>query len=289
MVSIEERISYLNRIKQVPKIKLFSDLLNGECLDNNVVTEVDTAYGGFIDSLSTNNEQEFKKLYNDFSRKKPSNESLWINDNFLIFALVLGIVRYKIDRKWIKEAISIRTTQKAEYLSINRTFSNILEDNFQSNDNLYEIIIVFQNFLNLPIAVEHLDDLYSRISNNINLFSSKNDFLVCLSMKAIDIIIISKGLPDNKEISNLRDFASLFQKRVNTLSKVVYALILSAIIILIIVFWEKYAVFFNAISLIFGLLGVGLLAFIKWIQKKINSLLLSILGYSRIFKLRGSK
>lgn len=289
MVSIEERISYLNRIKQVPKIKLFFDLLNGECLDNNAVTDVDTAYSGFIDSLSKNNEQEFKKLYNDFSRKKPSNESLWINDNFLIFALVLGIVRYKIDRKWIKEAISIRTTQKAEHLSINRTFSNILEDNFQSNDNLYEIIIVFQNFLNISISVEHLDDLYSRISNNINLFSSKNDFLVCLSMKAIDIIIISKGLPDNKEISNLKDFASLFHKRVNTISKVIYVLILSAIIILVFVFWEKYAVFLNAISLVFGLLGVGLLAFIKWIQEKINNLLLSILGYSRIFKLRGSK
>lgn len=289
MVSIEERISYLNKIKQVPKIKLFFDLLNGERLDNNAIIEVDTAYGGFIDSLSKNNEQEFKKLYNDFSRKKPSNESLWINDNFLIFAFILGIVRYGIDRKWIKEAISIRTTQKAEYLSINRTFSNILEDNFQSNDNLYEIIIVFQNFLNISISVEHLDDLYSRISNNINLFSSKNDFLVCLSMKAVDIIIISKGLPDNKEISNLRDFASLFQKRVNTISKVIYTLIFSTIIILIFVFWEKYAVFLNAISLVFGLLGVGLLAFIKWIQDKINNLLLSILGYSKIFKSKRNK
>jgi hypothetical protein len=55
------------------------------------------------------------------------------------------------------------------------------------------------------------------------------------------------------------------------------------------VFWERYAAFFNAISLIFGLLGVGLLAFIKWIQEKINNLLLSVLGYSKIFKLKGKK
>jgi len=283
MVPIEERISYLNKIQNIPKIQLFFDLLNGKH-DNVNIVDIDIAYSGFIDSLSKNNEEEFKKSYNDFSRKKPSNESLWINDDFLIFVLILGIVRYKIDRKWIKEAVSIRTTQKSEHLSINKTFSNILDDNFQSNDNLYEIIIVFQNFLNISISVEHLDDLYSKISNNINLFSSKNDFLVCLSLKAIDIIITSKSLPDNKEIANLRNFASLFQKRVNTISMVIYVLILFAIIILMFVFWEKYAAFLNNISLVFGLLGVGLLAFIKWIQEKINNLLLSILGYSKIFK-----
>lgn len=108
-------------------------------------------------------------------------------------------------------------------------------------------------------------------------------------MKAIDIIIISKGLPDNKEISNLRDFASLFHKRVNTISKIIYVLILSAIIILVFVFWGKYSVFINAISLVLGLLGVGLLAFIKWMQGKINSLLLSVLGYSKIFKSKTNK
>lgn len=288
MVSIEERISYLNKIQQVPKIKLFSDLLNGKYCVTNIVN-VDVAYTGFIDSISNNNEQKFKEFYNDFSRKKPSVESLWINDDFLIFVLILGIIRYKIDRTWIKEAISARTTKKSEHLSINKTFSNILDDNFQSNDNLYEIVIVLQDFLNLAISTEHLDNLYNRISNNIDLYSSQNDFLVCLSMKAMDIIIISKDLPDNKEIANIRDFVALFQNRVTTISKVIYILILSGIIILMFVFWEKYAGILNAMSLVFGLLGVGLLTFIKWIQEKINELLLSTFGYSKIFKTKKKK
>lgn len=282
MVSVENRVSYLNKIQQIPKIRLFFDLLNGKhCVDN--IVGVDATYIGLINSLSNNNEQNFKELYNDFSRKKPSGESLWINDDFLIFILTLGIVRYKIDRTWIKEAIGARTTKKAEHLSINKTFSNILDDNFQSNDNLYEIVIVFQDFLNFAISIEHFDDLYSRISNNIDLFSSRNDFLVCLSMKAMDIIIISKGLPGNKEIANMRDFITLFQKRVKAISKVIYILILSVIIILMFFFWEKYAEFLNAMSLIFGLLGVGLLSFIKWVQDKINKFLLSVLGYTKIF------
>ncbi|WP_276965100.1 hypothetical protein [Bacteroides graminisolvens] len=288
MVSVEERISYLNKIQQIPKIKLFSDLLNGkQCVAN--IANVDAAYIGFIDSLSNNNEQKFKEFYNDFSRKKPSSESLWINDDFLIFVLISGIVRYKIDRAWIKGAISARTTQKPEYLSINKTFSNILDDNFQSNDNLYEIVIVLQDFLNLAISTEYLDGLYNRISNNINLYSSQNDFLVCLSMKAIDIIIISKGLPDNKEIANMRDFVALFQKRVETTSKGIYILILSAIIVLMLVFLEKHAEFLNSISVVFGLLGVGLLTFIKWVQEKISEFLLSVLGYSKIFKPKKNK
>lgn len=288
MVSIEERISYLNKIQQIPKIKLFSDLLNGKHCVTNIVN-VDVAYTGFIDSISNNNEQKFKEFYNDFSRKKPSVESLWINDDFLIFVLILGIIRYKIDRTWIKGAISARTTQKSEHLSINKTFSNILDDNFQSNDNLYEIVIVLQDFLNLAISTEHLDNLYNRISNNIDLYSSQNDFLVCLSMKAMDIIIISKDLPDNKEIANMRDFIALFQNRVTTISKVIYILILSGIIILMFVFWEKYAGLLNAMSLVLGLLGVGLLTFIKWIQEKINELLLSAFGYSKIFKTKKNK
>ena len=102
-------------------------------------------------------------------------------------------------------------------------------------------------------------------------------------MKAMDIIIISKGLPDNKEIANMRDFITLFQKRVKAISKVIYILILSVIIILMFFFWEKYAEFLNAMSLIFGLLGVGLLSFIKWVQDKINKFLLSVLGYTKIF------
>ena len=91
MVSIEERISYLNKIQQIPKIKLFFDLLNDkQCVTN--IANVDVAYIGFINSLSNNNEQKFKEFYNDFSRKKPSSESLWINDDFLIFTLILGIM-----------------------------------------------------------------------------------------------------------------------------------------------------------------------------------------------------
>lgn len=288
MVSIEERISYLNKIQQIPKIKMFFDLLNGKGCVTKIVN-VDVAYTGFIDSISNNNEQKFKEFYNDFSRKKTSVESLWINDDFLIFVLILGIIRYKIDRTWIKGAISARTTQKSEHLSINKTFSNILDDNFQSNDNLYEIIIVLQDFLNLAISTEHLDSLYNRISNNIDLYSSQNDFLVCLSMKAMDIIIISKGLPDNKEIANMRDFVALFQNRVTRISKVIYILILFGIIILMFFFWEKYEGLFNVVSIVFGLLGVGLLTFIKWIQEKINEFLLSSLGYSKIFKTKKKK
>lgn len=288
MVSIEERISYLNKIQQIPKIKMFFDLLNGKDCVTKIVN-VDVAYTGFIDSISNNNEQKFKEFYNDFSRKKPSVESLWINDDFLIFVLILGIIRYKIDRTWIKGAISARTTQKSEHLSINKTFSNILDDNFQSNDNLYEIIIVLQDFLNLAISTEQLDSLYNRISNNIDLYSSQNDFLVCLSMKAMDIIIISKGLPDNKEIANMRKFVALFQNRVTRISKVIYILILFGIIILMFFFWEKYEGLFNVVSIVFGLLGVGLLTFIKWIQEKINEFLLSSLGYSKIFETKKKK
>src|SRR5574344_2347631 len=201
MVSIEERGSYLKKIQQIPKINLFFDLLNGKHCANDI-TSVDASYVGFINSLLDDNEQYFKKLYKDFSRKKPFSDSLWINDDFLVFVLILGIVHYKIDTTWIKEAIKARTTQKPEQSQINTTLSNILEKNLSNNGNLYEIILVFQKSLNISLSVEHFNDLYIKISNDLNLFSSNNDFLVCLSIKSIDIIITNRSEEHTSELQS---------------------------------------------------------------------------------------
>ncbi len=285
MVSLNERFDYLNRIQQIPKIKQFSDFLNGNYCAKSI-TRDDPCCIGFndlIDSLSNNDEQMFKEFYNDYSRKKPSSDSLWINDDFLIFLLILGIVRYKIDRNWIKESIGVRVTQKPEYQSISKTFYNILENNFHSNDNLYEIVIVFQYLLNIPMSVEYFDDLYIRISRNNNLFSSKNEFLICLSIKAIDIIIISKELPNNTEIARMREFIKIFSEKVMIISKVICYIILSLVIVLIFVFWSNYKDIFNLVSIILSIVGVSFMVLLKKIQNIINKYLLFVFGYSKIF------
>lgn len=283
MVPIEERLLYINKIKSIPKVNLFHNLLNGkECnIDSSIV---DKAYHGFVNSLLKNDEEEFRKNYEDFSRKKPSNESLWINDNFLIFVLLLGIHRYQIDKNWIREAITKRTTQKEEYLSINRTFLNILDENYQSNDNLFEIVLIFQNFLNLSLSTEQLNKVYNKISNNGDLFLSSNDFIICASIKSIDIIFMVKETPDHKEISNLRNFSSLFKQRVELVSKTIYYIILFSVIVLMIIYWNRFSDFFNSASVILGLFGASLLTFIKKVQKLIEKFILSILGYSKFFQ-----
>lgn len=283
MVPIEERLLYINKIKSIPKVNLFHNLLNGkECnIDSSIV---DKAYYDFVNSLLKNDEEGFRKNYEDFSRKKPSNESLWINDNFLIFVLLLGIHRYQIDKNWIREAITKRTTQKEEHLSINRTFLNILDENYQSNDNLFEIVLIFQNFLNLSLSTEQLNKVYNKISNNGDLFLSSNDFIICASIKSIDIIFMVKETPDHKEISNLRNFSILFKQRVELVSKAIYYIILFSVIVLMIIYWNRFSDFFNSASVILGLFGASLLTFIKKVQKLIEKFILSILGYSKFFQ-----
>ena len=278
MVSLEGRISYLNRISQIPKIKLFFGLLSNK-VEYVESYSGDTAYIDFIECFINNDSQAFQKLYIEYTRKKPSSESLWINDDFLIFILLLGIVRYNIERNWIKEALTYRVTQKTDQLSINKSFVNILNDNYQSKDNLHEIIIVFQFLLNQPLSVEHFNPVYEKISSNHHLFESQNDFLICITLKVYDIIILSKNISNADEISMLRAFHLTFYKRALIISKVLYFLLLSLIIILVLIYWNQYNELLNGASILFGLFGFGLLTFISWVQKKILSVILRLFNY----------
>jgi hypothetical protein len=289
MVSLE-RVEYLKKIEENWKTKLFHDFIVEKSLDlsfTNSDSTIDKNFISFIKSVTKNKKSEFIDIYSEFSKRKPSDNSPWIYDNYLIFIIIIGVVKFEIDKSWILNVVGSRQGTNNELKEINTSLINILKENYTSKDNLFELIFLFQELINLPLSpVDELNQLYERLVSNSNLLSIRDDFLKLIRLRAIDIIILKKELPDTKEISDLKSFKSTFTFRVKTISKIINVLIVLGLILGIIYFRAKSKEnqdFVDLVCLLLGVLGVGLIAFIKWISKQISIILLWFFGYTRFF------
>ena len=234
----------------------------------------------------SDNKEDFIGLYEQLRRKKPSSASPWVNNDFLIFVLIVGIYRYSIDKEWIKNVLSQRHTCDDVQNKINSTLKNILVDNYNSTENLLEIVIVHNKLSNkeLQIQPKHTQSLYQKITNDTNLFSGKHSFLTCISMRAIELLIENCEISNYQDISNLRAFKRVFIKRVEIISKVICFILLSIITFLIISSVLKHYETWGKIGLIIGLISNGGL-FVCWslLNKIIRKCLLSLFGYAFLF------
>ncbi|MBK9961982.1 MAG: hypothetical protein IPP06_11840 [Saprospiraceae bacterium] len=143
MVSIENKISYLSRIGDSPKLSAFNQLLTGKAIAQpigNDLSETDEIFFGIISAIQANDKSAFDKHYSKKSKSNPSKESPapFVNDDFLIFSIILGVTKFNIDKAWIKSIVSIRSKN-----SITTTLDNLLTDNYYSTSNLPEIVLMF--------------------------------------------------------------------------------------------------------------------------------------------------
>lgn len=289
MVSLE-RSKYLKTIEGNWKTKLFHNFIIEKQLDlstTNSNSAIDISFTSFIKSVSNNNKSDFINIYSDFSKRKPSADSPWVHDNYLIFIIIIGIIQFEIDKSWILDTIKVRQGTNIELKEINTTFTNILKDNYSSKDNLFEIIFVFQELINIPLSpVEEINQLYENLSSNPDMLTVRDDFIKLIRLRAIDIIILKKELPNTKEISSLKSFKDTFHNRVKILGKVINLILIISLILGIILIRAKSQEnqdFIDSISVVLGVMGIGLIAFLKWISKQISNVILWISSYTKYF------
>lgn len=290
MVPLIDKSSYLKEIKNFPKLYSFYNLLTNESLLEKVKDgepEIDRYYFNFIKSFQEDNHKHFSENYNEFSKRKPSGESPWIHNDVLLFVIICGVIKYRLDKEWILKVLSLRPISTRLNKSVNITFNNLLNSNYNSNDNLFEIIIVFLDLLNLPqLGNDLLDIAYVSVSHKFNQEYSKNDFAQIISLRAFDVIILSKETPDSNEIFNLRNFKNVFLKRVTLYQNLIYFNLV--IILLVVNFYliktsENFKNYLNDISILAGIFGIGLIAAIKWIKQFIGWLIKKLFGYYKYY------
>lgn len=231
MVSLENKISYLNRIGDSPKLAAFNQLLTGKTIVqpiSNDVSKSDEIYFGIISAIQTNDKSTFEKHYGKKSKSNPSKESPapFVNDDFLIFSIILGVAKFNIDKAWIKYIVSIRSKNP-----ITTTLDNLLAENYYSTSNLPEIVLMFlQNINQSLITNDFLNSTFKKINENTALLESKSDFQILCAIHAYNSIILLKKAPEGSEIQLLKSFDSRFVQRMKVLSWVMQLLILAGII-----------------------------------------------------------
>jgi len=287
MVSLEDKKSYLNDIRESPKIRAFHDLLIEKPIFSSLgesLNETEEIFFGVIGSIQTNNQELFEQFYNRKNKSNPKKESPspFVNDDFLIFCLLLGILKFGLNTDWIKGIISIRSRNL-----ITITFENILNGNYYSKDNLQEILLIYFLFNSQTLITnDFLTTAFKSINENISLFEDKSDFYKLCSIRAYDFIIELKESPDGSEINLLKDFNSKFIKRVKILSFIIrtsaFILFLYTLLKILIkipsinVFFEKYDPIFTTL----GILGISVLGnYIPKIKEKSYKILLQLFGY----------
>jgi hypothetical protein len=205
-----------------------------------------------------------------------------VYDDFLIFCLIVGIIKFEEDKTWIKNIISLRSRSL-----ITNTLENILTENYFSTKNLPEIVLMFLQINNQPLINNNiLNAAYKSISDNSLLFESKSDFHILCSLRAYDLVIELKEAPDGSEMKLLKEFNVKFLKRIKLLSWFVQS------IFLILVFYAAFEIVsrypsvktfvdrIGSVLKVLGILGLSQLGNLFPVVKKISyEILLKLFGY----------
>jgi hypothetical protein len=282
MVPLENKMSYIEKINEIPKLKAFHCLLleKTAILPSDNLSDADELFYDIVSSIQSNNKEAFEQIYNKKSKSNPSKDSLspFVNDDFLIFCLIVGINKFDIDKNWIKNIISIRSRN-----AITITLESILNENYYSKSNFPEIVLVFFHLNNLPLIInDFLTTTFRNISENTSLFESKSDFHILCAIRAYELIIELKEAPDTEL---LKKFQDNFLKRIKIIASIIQTItIMSLLFGLIKLFSYMPSIknLFDNVGTILGIFGVSILSnLIPQMKKILYNVLLQTFGYPK--------
>ena len=255
-------------------------------LSGNDLSETDEIYFGIISAIQSNDKIAFEKHFDKKSKSNPSKESPapFVNDDFLVFSIIVGVSKFKLDKSWIKYIVSIRSKNP-----ITTTLDNLLAENYYSTSNLPEIVLMFLQKINSSLITnDFLNTTFKRINEDTALLDSKNDFQILCAIHAYNSIILLKEAPEGSEIQLLKSFDSRFVKRMKILSWVLLTGIFIGLIYGLLnlpIYSPKAIQIIEQYSYIFTILGALGFTFlgnqIGFIRRKTHELTMRLFGYPK--------
>jgi len=287
MVPLEKKQTYLTQALSTPKIKAFYNLLVGISIPllDEEMNESDLLFIGIVNSIVSNNRHQFDLQYEKKSRSNPTKDSKtpFVNDDFLIFCLIVGIIKFQLDKTWILNVLGVRTHDKTTI-----TFENIVRENYFSKSNCFEVVLMFFQMKDRGLINDTLvNDTLDSISSNQRIFESRSDFLIICTICAYDLCIKLKIVPDGGEIKLLQEFNVRFLKRMKLVTWIIQLVVMIVflyVMIRLLSLWPAIKVFFDKYGYVFALMGALGITFIgnsiPQIKKKSFELILRLFGYS---------
>jgi hypothetical protein len=288
MVSIEEQFSYNQKIESNVKMSALKDMLSGQSVvspnANIQISETDRIYYEITAAIQTNDKDKFLEFFNKKNKSNPNkdNPPPFVHDDFLIFSLIIGIIKFNCDKVWIKNVISIRTKN-----NITTTFENILNGNFFHSENIKSVIFMFLHSIDQSeISPDFANQTFTSISTNNTLLQDKSDLIIICALLSYNLIIELKTLPDTQRIKLLNTFETKFIKKIKILAWLIQTLIIMLLLYAILMlisaqpdiknFLDKFGSVLSFVSL-FGISQIGNVS--KWIKDQFIKLLFYLFGY----------
>lgn len=283
MVFIEEKHNYFSSLEGQPKQKALFALLSDETLvaSPSQVSETDAIYYSSIQAIKKDSKADFSSQYIKISKRKVSENSTapFVHDDFLIFSLVIGVLKFESDKDWLLGVIRNRTKGKTT-----KTFENLLTGNYQSKANNQPMVLAFLYLLDKSkITNDLLNEAYNAMSDTKESFN--NDFIRIIHYRAFDIIIQFKLPRNTDEVSRLLEFETRFLKRINAFSIIAYNLFIVGVLYgaykILQLLPEDKKLVVSDLGLIIGLGAIiGLSGnFIPKLKSIFKELTLSVFGY----------
>lgn len=281
MVSLNNRLQYIDEIKDL-KLIAFSNLI----FNSNIVkpdsysSPTEKTYYALICSIVENNKKEFEIEFKNLSKRKPTESSPFIHDDFLIFSIIIGLKLFKVKDNWLIGVIVLRSDSE-----ITTTFLNLLREDLLSSSNLPEIVICYLQYLNLD---EINDQLIIRAIDGIHLrkelISENSNFLSILAIRSLELSIILKENDQPPIYGKLKEFEKNFLKRSK---KIAWILSFSVIVILCISAFKFIDSLpkiqkdkLNDVGLIIGIFGLSVTGLVVSLRKQIEKWTRRLLGYN---------
>jgi hypothetical protein len=283
MVSLEHRSTYLKELRATTalaeiidfvifeKVSSFSDQANLSPSDKSE---------GIIRSIFYKDLNQFDQIANSYSRKAPEFDSPWINDNYLIYFLILGSKIFNRNVDWLKTVLNKRRVHDREQKLLSDFFSSLLNNVEGSTGELAPLLLTFDYMTwGKPIDSTKIDNALNHILS-LTFPPFGDEFLNIMFLKAFDVVIKTKNIEDPQLRKNMEHFRKVFESRIKLLANItVYILLVGFLFIVYLLFKVLFVnigeVTRNTIVSIMGLLGFTALEALK-LKKRILARTISI-------------
>lgn len=289
MVSIEQT-AFFERMCDSPLASLVKEMTSskiGAYIEDT--SNVSNIALNLLISVKDEDRVECEKYIGIVSKRKPTKESHWIYDNFVLFSIVTAITKFSLDSSWISNVINLSLSNTVGIdKGIKEALKNILAGNYNSKNDFHQISM---NYQFLARDEQFQDEYVNKVFKEhwMKPFPFyEDDFLNLMSLKAIEIAVVKKSLLDSQQDYDLNIFVPGFDRRANLLANgLSWGIVLTLIIgifyglVKLNAAETDYPVFVKLIFFLLGLSGAGVLGILGWkkgidklIRKTINSFFL---------------
>ncbi len=287
MVSLEALSAYLIPLRANPLTNFFLDFLNDiPGLSAPVLnpSDTDSVVCNLLIYVQQNDVVSATALYQKFTTRRVRSDSEWIHNDFLLFALVCTVSKFRLDSQWVRQVLLCRPNTDVMQRLINKSFENLLAGDYNASEDYHQISVVFQ------IVTQQIQPNDTRLNQmfaylwRTSFPYFESDFLNIISLRAIRATFEAKGLLNPEQRFVTEQFASRFLTRVKLITKIisvtVFALMIGGLAISAVFFADN--IWVKRVLAVLSALGLGASFFADirtWLASHIEKMIKRCWGY----------